>query len=112
MPQSGQSSSDARALSEEDERVKALTENELRRLLAEIPAPWRLFFELLAQTDLRIGEAVALRWSDVDWSTSRLNVRRRFYRDTFAPPKSQYGRRAIPLGRHLRAELELRFPPR
>jgi integrase len=46
---------------------------------------------------MRIGEAVAVQWGDVDFGTGRLNVRRRWYRGTFAPPKSRYGRRAIPL---------------
>jgi integrase len=36
--------------------AKALTEDELRALLAEVPDDWRLFFELLAHTGLRIGE--------------------------------------------------------
>jgi hypothetical protein len=35
---------------EDGERVKALTEAELRCLLGEIPSPWHLFFEFLAQT--------------------------------------------------------------
>ena len=81
----------------EDERVKALTEEELRRLLAEIPSEWRLFFEFLAHTGLRIGEAIALRWSDVDLGQRRLLVRRRLYRGAFAPRKSKYGRRDVPL---------------
>ena len=77
--------------------MKALTEEELRRLLAEIPSEWRLFFEFLAHTGLRIGEAIALRWSDVDLGQRRLLVRRRLYRGAFAPRKSKYGRRDVPL---------------
>jgi len=46
--------------------VKALTEEELLRLLAEIPGEQRLFFEFLAQTALRIGEAIEVRWTDID----------------------------------------------
>lgn len=82
---------------DEGERAKALTEDELRALLAEIPAEHRLMVELLAHTGLRIGEAVALRWSDVDFGRRRLGVRRRLYRGAYAPPKSRYGRRDIPL---------------
>jgi integrase len=62
---------------EDEEHVKALAEDELARLLDEIPDPWRLFYEFLAQTGLRIGEAVALRWQDVDLSRRRIHVRRR-----------------------------------
>ena len=77
--------------------TKALTEGELRALLAEVPDEWRLFFELLAHTGLRIGEAVALTWGDVDFGKRRLEVRRRLYRGRFDSPKSRYGRRTVPL---------------
>jgi integrase len=80
-----------------DEKPKALTEDELRRLLTQIPDRWRLFVELVAHTGLRIGEAVALRWEDVDLTTRRLRVERRWYRNAYAPPKSRHGRRTIPL---------------
>jgi len=81
----------------EQEQVKALTEEELRQLLDKTPEEWRLFMTLLAHTGMRIGEALALRWSDVDLGKHRLHVKRRWYRGAFAPPKSRYGRRAIPL---------------
>jgi integrase len=77
--------------------AKALTEDELRALLAEIPDEWRVFFELLAHTGLRIGEAVALTWADVDFGKRRLHVRRRLYRGRFDAPKSRYGCRVVPL---------------
>jgi Phage integrase family len=89
--------------------VKALTEEELGRLLAEIPAQWRLFFDLLAATGLRIGEAVALRWCDVDFDRRRVLVRRRYYRGSFAAPKSRYGRRDVPLTQRLASDLEARW---
>ena len=80
-----------------DEQVKALTEAELRKLVEKTATEWQLFVTLVAHTGMRIGEAVAVQWGDVDFGTGRLNVRRRWYRGTFAPPKSRYGRRAIPL---------------
>jgi integrase len=92
----------AQRVTEEDEvRAKALTEHQLRTLLDEIPVEHRLFFELLAQTGLRIGEAVALTWADLDLGKRRLTVRRRIYRGRFDAPKSKYGRRTIPLSRGL-----------
>jgi integrase len=93
----------------EDEHVKALTEEELGRLLAEVPDQWRLFFELLAQTGLRIGEAIALRWQDVDFDRRRVHVGRRYYRGGFAPPKSRYGLRDVPIGPGLAVEIEARW---
>jgi integrase len=80
------------------ERVKALTEDELRRLLEKVADPWRPFFEFLAQTGLRIGEAIELRWGDVDGSW--LRVTRRYYRGAAGLPKGRK-RRDVPLSREL-----------
>jgi integrase len=92
----------AQRVEQHDEaQAKALTEEELRSLLAEVPAEWRLFFEFLAHTGLRIGEAVALTWADVDFGKRRVHVRRRLYRGRLDAPKSRYGRRAIPLSETL-----------
>jgi integrase len=93
----------------DEEKVKALTEDELRQLLRALPAGWRLFFEFLAHTGLRIGEAIALRWSDIDLNQRRITIERRFYQGSFAPPKSRFGRRTIPLSPTMARELELRF---
>jgi integrase len=93
----------------EDDHAKGLSENELVRLLGEVPANWRLFFEFLAHTGLRIGEAVALRWSDVDFNRGRVSVERRYYRGTFDRPKSKYGRRKVPLSPGMAQELEARW---
>ena len=75
---------------------KALNEDELRRLLHELPTGSRLFVEFLAHTGLRFSEAIGVRWDDVDFEQRRLHVRRRLYHGIDAP-KSRYGRRAIPL---------------
>ena len=82
-------------------QAKALTDEQLRAVLAEVPGEWRLFFEFLAHSGLRIGEAVALTWADVDFGKRRVNVRRRLYRGRLDSPKSKYGRRAIPLSQGL-----------
>jgi len=86
-----------RDVEHEPVKVKALTEAELRRLLDELPPAWRLLFELMAHTGVRIGEAVALQWQHVDLGRRRLLVRRRWYRGSYAAPKSRYGRRDVPL---------------
>ena len=80
---------------------KALSEPELQSLLNALPQEWRLFFELLAHTGLRIGEAIALTWADIDLGQRRLHVRRRRYRGRLDTPKSDYGLRTIPLAPHL-----------
>lgn len=75
------------------EVVKALTEEELGRLLDALPAEWRLFFVFLAQTGVRIGEAVEVRYRDLDLGRQLLNVERRFYRGRVGLPKGRKTRR-------------------
>ncbi len=92
------------AETEAEEQEKALTEKELHALIAAAPKEWKLFVRLLAATGLRLGEALALRWGDVDLGRKRVKVRRRIYRGQFAPPKSKYGRRDVPLAPGLARE--------
>jgi integrase len=75
-----------------------LTRRQLRSLIAEIPGQWVLFFELLASTGLRVSEAIALRWMDLDLGKEpHLKVRRSIVRGVIGNPKSRFGRRRVPL---------------
>jgi integrase len=80
---------------EEVEAVKALTEDELAGLLTAVE--WRLLVTLLAQSRLRVSEALPLRWADVDFGRRRLRVRRSLSRGQLGPPKTRHGRRDVPL---------------
>jgi integrase len=85
---------------EEVEQVKAMSEEELGRLLAAIEATapaWSLFFRFLAWSGLRIGEAVEVRWQDVDLGQRIVHVRRRYHAGNIGPPKSRYGKRRLRL---------------
>jgi integrase len=81
----------------EGEKVKALTEDELRELLAAVAPAWRLLVTLLAQTGLRVSEVLPLRWADIDFGPRRLQVRRSLSRGQIGPPKTRHGRRDVPL---------------
>jgi integrase len=51
---------------------------------------------LLTLTGLRIGEALGLRWGDVDLLGEKLNVRSNLNRDgTLGPPKTDAGKREV-----------------
>jgi integrase len=59
-------------------------------------------YTVMLATGLRIGEALGLRWADVDLPTARLRVRQQLVEvpgrpRTFSEPKSAHGRRTIPL---------------
>jgi integrase len=91
------------SLAEDDlddgEDVRALNEPQLAMLLAVVPARHRLLFELIAATGVRISEALALRWGDLklDGDRPAVQVRRAYVKGHFKPPKSRYGKRAVPI---------------
>jgi len=93
------------------EQGRFLTREQLRRVLAEIPAEWSPFFELLASTGLRVSEVIALRWMDLDLDTPCLWVRRSIVGGVVGAPKSRFGRRCIPLDPGLVAGLTARRKP-
>jgi integrase len=104
-------------LEDEEQNVKALTTDQLATLLALAPARHELLWRLLAATGLRIGEALALRWGDLAIDVEQLGdaivpleppavkVRRSLRHGRFKPPKSKYGRRAVPIDLELMSAL-------
>lgn len=84
--------------------VKALTPDELTAVIEHTPEQWRPFVMFLAETGLRIGEAVEVRWKDIDRSARRLNVDRQWHRGVVSLPKGRK-RRTVPLSRQLDAML-------
>ena len=87
------------------DRAKALTEDELAALVGATPEEWKLLVEFLAATGLRISEVLALRWSEINFGRRRALVRRRLRNGSFAPPKSKYGRRDVPISSALARRL-------
>lgn len=75
------------------EVAKAMTGPELEALLGRLPGRWLPFFGFLAETGLRIGEAVEVRWQDLDLGSGWLSVERSFYRGKVGLPKGQRSRR-------------------
>ncbi len=82
---------------DEVEKVKALSEDELRALLAEVPEEHLLLVEFIAQTGVRVSEALGLRKGDIDFGRRRVKIRRRLYDGEIAPPKTRHGRRDVPI---------------
>ena len=76
--------------------TRALTSDDVGRILAVTPPPHRLALELAAYSGLRAGEVRGLRWKDVDLERGLLVVRRSRCRGVEAPPKSGH-ERVVPL---------------
>lgn len=63
----------------QDEESKAYTVQQLAHILQCLesePLKWRCYVSLLADTGIRRGEACALEWSDIDWGTGTIAIRR------------------------------------
>ena len=99
----------ARRKTGEMERVKALTEDEITRLIAQIPENHRLFVRFLVHSGLRISEAIGLQWRDFDLDARRFRVQRRIYQGT-DDPKSRFGCREIPLSPRMADDLARSMP--
>ncbi|MCW3001932.1 MAG: Phage integrase family [Conexibacter sp.] len=89
------------------EPKQAMTAAQLRAVIDEVPAEWRLFFEFLAHTGLRIAEAIEVRWGRdlVLDEQPVLKVRWQFTDGQVREPKTRYGKRDIPMSPRLVARL-------
>ena len=76
--------------------VDFLTKEELKRLLDTVqvhfPRHYALFL-LLARTGLRIGEALALQWGDIDFNGRFITIQRGISRGRIETPKNGKSRR-------------------
>jgi integrase len=70
---------------------------EIRLLLEALPEPSRPIAGILVLTGLRVGELLALRWSDIDLTAKTLRVRQTVYNGVFDTPKMKRSNRVVPL---------------
>ncbi len=91
--------------------MTALNRSQLQYLLnVTAGSRWHALWVLLGTTGLRLGEALGLKWDDVDLAEGRLVVRRTLQRHPgrgllFAPPKTEKSRRTIHLSEAARHSL-------
>ncbi len=89
-----------------DTESKALSPKELSVLVEQVGGGWHgLIVRLMAQSGIRIGEALGLRWQDVDTGARRIRVRQRVRRGKVGKPKSSSGTREVPISAVLTREL-------
>src|SRR5215467_9938511 len=72
----------------------SLTATQVKAVAENMPKHLKALVVLLYLTGLRIGEALALKWSDVDFEQSKLYVRRSVWRRKEQTPKSRKSVRA------------------
>jgi integrase len=105
---------DKPARSGSDPDIRYLDDAELTALLNVVPGDRRgqterVLYLTAAMTGLRQGELLGLRWQDIDWSASRVRVRRSYVRGEYGTPKSRRSSRSVPLADVVAGELDQLF---
>jgi integrase len=86
---------------------EVLTVDELVKLLAAIPEPFRTAVFLDGASGLRVGELLGLKWEDVDFKKSVIYIRRSIVKQRIGPPKTEASQKPIPMNSELAKALRL-----
>ncbi len=78
---------DGNPTQEEDVSVEPFTPAEVKAILSQLSGPFLNLMTFWFWTGLRTGELIALRWSDVDWKSRKIYVRRSLSRGHLKLPK-------------------------
>ncbi len=87
-------------------KARSLTAEQFQALLKELHEPFATMALLCVCLGLRISEALALRWADVDWLGSTLNVRRGIVEQVVADVKTEGSARTFTLTSELLERLK------
>jgi integrase len=97
----------------EKHEMQIWDESEVSQFLAGVAGDGA-FYRLAFSTGMRRGELIGLKWSDLDWQTGMLQIRRQVYEPQgggwrFQEPKTARGKRAIRLGPGLLESMRAHF---
>lgn len=89
------------------DKITILTPEQAGAFLAQVTEPkYRTLFMLALFTGARQGELLGLKWPDVDWRQSQIQVQRTFTKGRFFAPKTRGSHRKIDLGPATLTELK------
>jgi integrase len=89
-----------------EKKPRALSSDEVRRLLVCMEEPWRTLALVMTSVGLRIGEALALDWQHVDLKTGVIHVRRNWTHGEWGSLKSRNAVRDLPINHEMLMALE------
>ncbi len=87
-----------------------LKPNDVARLISHAPQEHRLLLTVLSSLGLRLGEALALEWSDFNERERTLTIRRSWRQGQLTAPKTDMGKRTLRLGDKLFEAIVARRP--
>ena len=82
-------------------QARSLTVEQFQALRKELPEPFETLALCCATMGLRISEALALQWGDIDWRGSRVNVERGIVAQHVDATKTQGSQKTISIAREL-----------
>jgi integrase len=74
-----------------------LTIEQFRQVLEHIPEPYRTMCVVAGCLGLRISEVLGLQWSDFDWETHQVHIRRSWVCGHVDGPKTENSKRPMPV---------------
>ena len=86
---------------------RSLTVEEFQKFVAQLEEPIRTIALVCVCFGLRISEALALRWSDVDWLNGKLHVERGIVRQQVDDVKTVYSQKQMSINGELLQVLKL-----
>jgi integrase len=88
-------------------KPRSLTVDEFQRFVRHLDEPFRTMALICVCFGLRISEALALKWSDVDWLNGRLRVERGIVCQVVDDVKTSESRRALHIDKDMLDTLKL-----
>lgn len=96
----------------EQKRIKIWNKKTFRKFIRKVEEPeYKLFFYLLYKTGLRLGEAIALTWEDIDLKKGTISVNKTISKEfhdgkrAITAPKSKSSIRTVQINLSLRFKL-------
>jgi integrase len=86
--------------------IEILSPEEVNKMLGKANAHYRIAFLTDFLTGMRAGELWGFQWSDVDWNSRQIYVRRSLWKKQFQTPKSKCSVRKIDIPEMLIHELK------
>jgi integrase len=87
-------------------KPRSLTVAEFQNLVAHLQEPFRTIAMVCVSFGLRISEALALKWSDVDWLNGKLSIRRAIVRQRVGDTKTVGSERPLTIAAEMMAVLK------
>ncbi len=83
----------------ESDKINIMPPETIEPFLDAVTNPkYRTLFTLAVLGGLRQGELLGLKWSDIDWDTKQVRVKRTYNKRAWYSPKSKSSIRAVDLG--------------